>query len=120
MAEDVVTGCGLTVDMPATGSAFPGGHNPRVGFFRVAQLLVSDTGCTAPFAVVDVADIVEVDDAVEAMLELEFWRERVLRCPPFPNISELKGLLPLDVHPSLVVAGWKEEATAVIGGCRTG
>lgn len=112
MAEEVVapeaaelTGCGLTVDMPATGSAFPGGHKPRVGFFRVAQLFVSDRGCTAPFAVVDVADMVEVDDAVEAMLEVEFWRVRFLRAPAFPNISELKGLLPLDVHPALVVAG---------------
>lgn len=110
-----VTGCGRTVDIPATGSAFPGGHSPRVGFFRVAQMLVSDTGCTAPFAVVDVADIVEVDDAVEAMLELEFWRDRLLVGLAFPNISELKGLL-LGVHPSFVVAGWKAEATAVIGG----
>lgn len=102
--------------MPATGSAFPGGQSPRVGFFRAAQLLVSDvTGCTAPFADVDVADTVEVEDAVEAMLELEFWRDRFLRGPAFPNISELKGLLPLDGHPSLVVAGWKAEATAVIG-----
>lgn len=88
-----------------------------MGFFRADQLLVSDvTGCTAPFADVDVADTVEVEDAVEAMLELEFWRDRFLRGPAFPNISELmKGLLPLDGHGSLVVAGWKAEATAVIG-----
>lgn len=43
-----------------------------MGFFRAAQLFVSDTGCTAPFDCVDEADMVDVEDAVEAMLELEF------------------------------------------------
>lgn len=78
-----------------------------MGFFRAAQLFVSDTGSTAPFECVDVADMVDVEDAVEAMLELEFWRERFLRGP---------NILISSVHPSLVVAGWNEEATAVIGG----
>lgn len=84
VAPDVteLTVCGLAVEMPVAGSALPGGHNPRVGFFRAAQLaavlLLSTGGCTAPLPLlpgcVEVAPIVEVEDAVEAMDELEFCR----------------------------------------------
>lgn len=88
VAPDVaeLTGCGRAVDMPVAGSALPGGHSPRVGFFRAAQLLVvpSAGGCTAPLplplpvplllACVELADIVEVEEADEAIDELEFCR----------------------------------------------
>lgn len=66
--------------MPVAGSAFPGGHSPRVGFFRAAQLAASVPGaCTAPFACgccdcCGVAEMVLVEEAVDAMDEDEFWR----------------------------------------------
>lgn len=95
-----LTVCGLAVDMPVAGSAFPGGHNPRVGFFRAAQLLVvellSAGGCTAPLplvlACVEFADMVEVDDAADAIDELEFCRWTVFRAGV--NISEPDPFIP--------------------------
>lgn len=74
VAPDVaeLTGCGRAVDMPVAGSALPGGHKPREGFFLAAQLVESAEVCPAPLAWVDVAEMVDVEDAVEAMDELEF------------------------------------------------
>lgn len=54
------------------GSALPGGHKPRVGFFRVAQLLASAVPAAAlPFAC-DVGAITVDVEAVDAMDEEEF------------------------------------------------
>ena len=43
------TVCGRAVEIPVAGSALPGGHRPRVGFFRAAQLPASAVAGTAPF-----------------------------------------------------------------------
>lgn len=60
---------------PVAGSPFPGGHIPRVGFFRVAQLLGSAFDETLVlFVWADAAEMVEVDDAFEAIEEEEFCR----------------------------------------------
>lgn len=99
MAEEAVapdvaelTVCGRAVEIPVAGSALPGGHNPRVGFFLAAQLLavvLSAAGCTAPFPLllgwVELADIVEVEEAFEAIDELEFCRWTVLRSISVPD-----------------------------------
>lgn len=122
MADDAVgpdvaelTGCGLAVDMPVAGSALPGGQSPRVGFFRAAQLFASVPGaCTAPFVWgccdgCDGADMVLVEDAVEARDEDEFWRWAVLRGPGvnilLTSCSDMVAPkpLPLVVHPILVL-----------------
>lgn len=102
--------CGRAVDMPVAGSALPGGHNPRVGFFRAAQLAVvvlSAGGCTAPplplvlplplpllLGAVELAERVEVEEAVEAIDELEFCRWTVLRADAGVNISEPEPFIP--------------------------
>jgi len=81
IAEDAVgpdvaelTACGRAVDIPVAGSALPGGHSPRVGFFRVAQLPASDEFALVPFVCVEDAEIVEVEELVEAMEDEEFCR----------------------------------------------
>lgn len=72
--------------MPVAGSAFPGGQSPRVGFLRVAQLAVSPFEDTLVlFVCADDAEIVEAEDAVEAIEDEEFCRCTVLRGPG-PNI----------------------------------
>lgn len=61
--------------MPVAGSALAGGHNPRVGFFLVAQLVDSALDDTLVLLVcVDEAEIVDVEEAVEDMDEEEFCR----------------------------------------------
>jgi len=62
--------------MPVAGSALPGGHKPRVGFFLVAQLPASDDVVPLPFVCTEVGDMVEVDEAelVDAREDDEFWR----------------------------------------------
>lgn len=109
--------------MPVAGSDFPGGHRPRVGFFRAAQLPASvPGGCTAPLVWGwDGAERVDIEDAVEAMDEEEFWRWAVLRGPGVNILvtsSEFMAPKPLpsELHPRRVL-GWKEVrggATAVI------
>jgi hypothetical protein len=86
MAEEAVgplvrelTGCGRAVERPVAGSALPGGHSPRLGFFRVAQMSpFAVDGRVAPFAApgAEGAMVVEVDEAesVEAMEDEEFCR----------------------------------------------
>ncbi len=128
MAEEAVgpdgaelTACGRAVVMPVAGSAFPGadGHNPRVGFFRAAQLPASTDDVTLPFVCAEGADIVDVDDAVEAMDEDEFCRCTVLRGAGVNILLTSSWFmvpkpLPL-LHPTLVY-DWKSGgATAVIG-----
>lgn len=73
------TVCGLAVDMPVAGSAFPGGQRPRLGFFLVAQPLASTGACTAPFTALGVVVTVDVEEAAEEIEELEFCRCAVLR-----------------------------------------
>ena len=130
MAEEAVgpdvielMGCGLAVERPVAGSAFPGGHRTRVGFFRFAQFTASTGGWTAPLVETDVAETVDVDDVEEAIDELEFCRWTVLRGPVLLNILVMSSVvfrtpkvLPLELHRAL---DWKEDngdATAVIGG----
>jgi len=82
MAEEAVgpdveelTGCGRAVERPVEGSAFPEAESqsPRLGFLRAAQLADSVGGCTGPpLACVDEAEMVEADEAVEAIDEVEF------------------------------------------------
>lgn len=92
---------------PVAGSAFAGGHSPRVGFFLVAQLFGSPFDDTLVLLVcVDEADIVEVDDAVDEMDDAEFCRCNDFRGPA-PNIlltssvsMAVPNVLPsLDPHP---------------------
>jgi len=117
-----LTVCGRAVDRPVAGSAFPGGHNPRgVGFFLAAQLPASEGGALVPFDWTEDAEMVEVDELVEAMEEDEFWRWTDLRGPVLnilPTSSEFMAPkpLPLELQPNLVL-GWKDKggATAVIG-----
>ena len=76
------TVCGRAVEMPVAGSAFPGGHRPRAGFFLAAQLPASGGVGATPLACTDDAVTVEADEAVElvdAMDEEEFCRCIVLR-----------------------------------------
>ena len=88
IAEDAVgpdvaelTACGRAVLSPVAGSAFPGGHRPLVGFFRTAQLLVSPDDTLVPFVCAEDADIVDVDEFVDARDDDEFCRVAVLRGP---------------------------------------
>ena len=136
MAEEAVGPCaaalmvwGRAVDNPVAGSALPGGHSPRVGFFRAAQLPISPVGgwTAPPFRWVVGANTVEVDEAeaVEAMEEEEFCRCAVFRGPGANILPASSGFAaaaksplpppPLDVH----LLDWKEVkgcATAVICG----
>lgn len=110
--------------MPVAGSAFPGGHNPRVGFLRAAQLPASCVGALEPLVCGEEADMVEVDavELVEAIEEEEFWRCTVLRGPVVNIILFLSSEsvapkpLPLEPHARRGL-GWKESggATAVMG-----
>lgn len=99
-----VTACGRAVVMPVAGSAFPGGHNPRVGFLRAVQLEASAPACREePFVLVDVAEIVEVvEDAVDAMDELEFWRCAVFRGPGVNILLISSAFMLLLLHPRFV------------------
>jgi hypothetical protein len=128
MAEDAVapevaelTACGLAVVMPLTGSALPGGQSPRVGFFRTAQLPDSPDVMLVPLVCAEDADMVEVDEFVEAMDEEEFCRWTVLRGPE-ANILVPSSLFmaarPLSSAAPHVVFGWNDKggATAVIRG----
>lgn len=79
MAEDAegpevaeVTLCGLAVDIPVAASALPGGHRPLEGFFRVAQLPGSEGGALVPLLSTDEADMVELEELLEAIDEEEF------------------------------------------------
>lgn len=109
------TDCGRAVDKPAVGSAFEGGHRLRAGFFLVNP----STG--APFVCTDDAEMVEFEDADEAIEE-----DEVVRCAAFRgmNIRETSSALmefmpfgaPLGaLHPAREM-GWKfgGGATAVI------
>ena len=119
-----LTVCGLAVEIPVAGSAFPGGHRPLVGFFLAAQLPASvDTGA-APLVCADdavIVEAVEFVELVEAIEEDEFCRWAVLRGPGVNILLTSSEFiapkpLPLEVHPMRVL-GWKERggATAVIG-----
>jgi hypothetical protein len=107
------------VDIPVAGSALPGGHRPRVGFFLTAQV-ESDGGCTAPLGWVVLADMVDVEDAVEAMDELEFCRWAVFRGPGANILLTSSELIPNPLLPLFHPLGWNEllrgGTTAVIGG----
>lgn len=123
----VFNGCGLApAVIPVAGSAFPGGHSPLEGFFLVAKLPASDDVPLVPFVCADDADIVEVEELVDAMDEDEFCRWTVLRGPGLNILltsSEFMAPKPLPLaepHPKLeglVPVGWKFTgvATAVIG-----
>ena len=110
--------------MPVAGSAFPGGHNPRAGFLRAAQLPASGVGALEPLVCGEEPEMVEVDavELVEAIEEEEFWRCTVLRGPVvniilFPS-SESVAPKPLSLEPHARRGlGWKESggATAVMG-----
>lgn len=87
--EAVETDCGLAVDMPAMGSDFGVGHNPRAVRFREAQSLacaplVPFTPFTplTPLCWVDAAERVdeeEVEEDIELSEEDEFDRCALLR-----------------------------------------
>ncbi|KAH9829526.1 hypothetical protein Tdes44962_MAKER09127 [Teratosphaeria destructans] len=113
--------------MPVLGSAFPGGHNPRVAFFRAAQLPASDEPALVPLVeAADDADMVEVDELDDDTDEEEFWRWMVLRGPAVENIlltsSEFMAPKPLEFQPPKRVFGAKLSgaATAVIERAGTG
>lgn len=79
MAEDAdapdvaeLTGCGLAVVMPVAGSALPGGQSPLDGFLRTAQLPDSPEVTLVPFVCAEDADMVDVDEFVEAREDDEF------------------------------------------------
>ena len=72
------TTCGRAVEIPVAASAFPGGHNPRVGFFLVAQFESAEETLVLLVCVED-ADIVDVFDAVDAIDDEEFFRCNVAR-----------------------------------------
>jgi hypothetical protein len=76
-----LTACGLAVEMPVAGSALPGGQSPRVGFFRTAQLPDSPEVTLVPLVCAEEAEMVDVDELVEASEEDEFCRCAVLRGP---------------------------------------
>ena len=119
-----LTVCGRAVEIPVAGSAFPGGHRPFDGLFRVAQFPASAAVAVAPLVCTDVAVIVEVEEPeelAEAMEEAEFCRCTVLRGPEVNILLTSSGFiapkpLPLEVHPMRLL-GWKDRggATAVIG-----
>ena len=123
MAPEVaeLTACGLAVVMPFTGSALPGGQSPLVGFFRTAQLPDSPDVMLVPLVCAEDADMVDVDEFVEAMDEEEFCRWTVLRGPE-ANILVPSSLFmaarPLSSAAFHVVLGWNDKggATAVMGG----
>ena len=125
MAPEVaeLTACGLAVVMPVAGSALPGGQSPRVGFFRTAQLPDSPEVTLVPLVCAEEADIVDVDELVEASEEDEFCRCAVLRGPE-ANILVPSSLFmvarPLSSAELHVVLGWNDKggATAVMGGNR--
>ena len=81
--DAALTACGRAVDMPVAGSALPGGHSPRVGFFRAAQLPDSGAVGVVPFACTEgaVSVAVEVVELVDASEEDEFCRCTVFRGP---------------------------------------
>lgn len=99
LPDDVeVTVCGCAVLSPATGSTFPGGHKPLVGFLRTAQLPASagpifvGAVTEVPFVPADdAADMVDVDELVDAREEAEFWRTSCFRGPPDANIILLSS-----------------------------
>lgn len=120
-----LTACGRAVLMPVAGSALPGGHNPRVGFFLAAQLPASDEVALTPLAAPAEGAVmveVEVEELVEARDEEEFCRCTVLRGPVLNILlTSLSFMapkpLPLELQPRRVL-GWKLRggATAVICG----
>lgn len=114
MADDAVvpevaefTVCGRAVEMPVAGSALPGGHRPRAGFLRAAQLPASEFAVGVPFVCAGDAEIVELEEAVEvvvAMEEEEFWRCAVFRGPGLNILLTSSEFfapkpLPLEAHP---------------------
>lgn len=123
----VLTACGRAVVIPVAASALPGGHMPRgVGFFLATQLPASEGGALVPLVCADDAEMVDVDEAFEAMDEEEFCRWMDLRGPGaniLPTSSEFIAPKPLpsELHPSRVL-GWKDKgvATAVIWGGAAG
>lgn len=130
MAEEAVapevaelTACGLAVVIPVAGSALPGGQRPLVGFFRTAQLPDSPDVMLVPLVCAEDADMVEVDEFVEASDEEEFCRWAVLRGPE-ANILVPSSLFmaarPFSSAAPHVVFGWNDKggATAVIRGDR--
>lgn len=107
--------------IPVAGSALPGGHNPRVGFFRTAQLPDSPDVTLVPLVCADDADMVDVEEFVEASEEDEFCRWAVLRGPEANILSSLfMAARPFSSCALHVVFGWNDKggATAVIGGNR--
>ena len=127
MAEDAVapevaelTACGLAVVIPVAGSAFPGGQSPLVGFFRTAQLPDSPDVMLVPFVCAEDAEMVDVEEFVEASDEDEFCRWAVLR--PEANIFVPSSLFmaarPFSSAAPHDVFGWNDKggATAVIRG----
>lgn len=130
IAEDAVapevaelTACGRAVVMPVAGSALPGGQSPLVGFFRTTQLPDSPEVTLVPLVWAEEADMVDVDEFVEASDDDEFCRWAVFRGPE-ANILEPSSLFmaarPLSSAALHVVFGWKDKggATAVMGGNR--
>jgi len=122
-APDVaeLTACGLAVDIPVAGSALPGGQSPRVGFFRTAQLPDSPEVTLVPLVCAEEAEMVDVDELLDANEEDEFCRCAVLRGPE-ANILVPSSLFmaarPLSSAAFHVVLGWNDKggATAVMGG----
>jgi hypothetical protein len=130
MAEDAegpdvaeFTVCGRAVDSPVAGSALPGGHRPRVAFFRPVQLAESEVGGAVPLDCTEDAEMVEVDEMVElveAREDEEFCRCAVLRGAGANILLTSFGLVspkPLELvgHP-IRLLDWKDRgaATAVI------
>lgn len=73
--EEVIA-CGRAVLRLVAASAFPAGHNPRVGFLFAAQFPASPPleETLVLLVCTEVAEMVDVPDALDAMDELEFWR----------------------------------------------
>ena len=118
-----LTACGRAVVMPVAGSALPGGQSPLVGFFRTAQLLDSPEVTLVPFVCTEEADMVDVDEFVEASEEDEFCRWAVLRGPEANILVPSSLFMAARPFPSAafhVVFGWNDKggATAVMGGNR--
>jgi hypothetical protein len=109
---------GRAVDRPVAGSAFPGGHSPRVGLFFTAQLTASPDVGAEPLVWADVAVMVEAleeAELVDARDEDEFCRWAVLRGPGENILETSSGFIAL--HPKRVLCcRVRGGATAVVIG----
>ena len=116
-----LTGCGRAVEIPVAASALLGGHNPLVGFLRVAQLPASTGAGPIPFvcgagagAVIVAVEDAELVEEIDERDDDEFCRWAVFRGPGWNIILVTSS----ELYPSRLEFhfGWKDKggATAVI------